>query len=72
MLSNKIKAGFVALVLAASPALAVAQEVFEGGWEDGATILWQCQKGAQGKTKFQITLPDGKIYQGTLSCGTSV
>ena len=70
---DRIYIGLVAMVLAAAPALAIAQsEIYEGGWSDGATILWQCSKNAEGSVKFQLTLPDGKVYQGTLPCGTPV
>lgn len=68
-----LKHFIVATAIAVAPVLAIAQsEVYEGGWEDGTTIHWQCAKNAEGKLRFMIKLPDGKIYQGILSCGTSV
>lgn len=66
-----LKHFFVATAIAVAPVLAVAQNgVYEGGWSDGATIQWQCSKGAEGKIQFLITLPDGSGYKGILSCGT--
>jgi hypothetical protein len=62
----------LAASLAATPIFAVSQQIYEGGWKDGATVQWACSPGTDGKVVFQVTLPDGKTYAGTLSCGTGV
>lgn len=63
-----LKTTLVALVFTLAP----NQNIHEGGWNDGAAIAWQCQKGAEGKIKFLFKTVDGKIYAGELSCGTGV
>jgi len=63
-----LKTTLVALVFTLAP----NQNIYEGGWNDGAAIAWQCQKGAEGKIKFLFKTVDGKIYAGELSCGTGV
>ena len=68
-----LKTTLVALVFTLAPVFAIAnQNIHEGGWNDGAAIAWQCQKGAEGKIKFLFKTVDGKIYAGELSCGTGV
>lgn len=59
----------VSLSLILAPVNAVAQEVFQGGWEDGVEIRWVCPPKTQGAIPFAIKLPTGEIYKGTLSCG---
>lgn len=60
----------VSIILA--PINAFAQEVFEGGWEDGVEIRWVCPPKTQGAIPFASKLPTGEIYKGTLSCGFAV
>jgi len=62
----------LSLALVLAPVVSVANPIFEGGWNDGTTFLWQCQKGAVGNVKFQFILPSGQTYNGTLSCGQAV
>lgn len=67
-----VKTFLVAAVLAASPILSVAQEVHAGSWPDGAEIVWQCDKRAQGTVKFIFVTPEGKQYAGMFSCGQTI
>ena len=46
--------------------------VYEGSWKDGAAFAWQCQPGATGKVLFMFKTSEGVVYQGQLSCGTSI
>lgn len=62
----------VSVALITSPVTSIANEVFQGGWEDGVEIRWVCPPKTQGAIPFAIKLRDGKIYQGTLSCGFAV
>jgi len=48
---------------------AVSVEVFEGGWQDGVKIEWACPSNTKGAIPFQITMTDGQIYRGIVSCG---
>lgn len=62
---------FLSIALAIGPKAAVAQVVQGGAWPDGATLEWVCGN-KKLEVPFRFTLPDGKIYQGILTCGTSV
>jgi len=63
---------FVSFSLMLSPINAVAVEVFEGGWQDGVKIEWACPSNTKGAIPFQITMTDGQIYRGVVSCGHPV
>lgn len=62
----------ISLSLILSPINAVAQEVFQGGWEDGVEIRWVCPPKTKGEIPFALRLPSGEIYKGVLSCGQPV
>lgn len=62
----------VSLLLVLSPVLAWSQTVQTGEWPDGTKFAWQCQKNAKGVVKFVVLMPDGKLYEGILSCGQQV
>jgi len=62
----------ISFSLISFPVTSVANEVFQGGWEDGVEIQWACPTKTKGAIPFAIKLPDGKIYRGVLSCGQPV
>lgn len=62
----------LALLLAVSPVLAASLAVQTGEWPDGTKFAWQCQTNARGVVKFVVVLPGDKVYEGQLSCNTSI
>lgn len=72
MLSNMLSKLFTFLfasTLAFGPVLAFAGDrpIRIGTFEDGATVLYQCE--SKGSVKFMMKLPDGKAYSALLFCG---
>lgn len=61
----------LSLLLVLSPVLSFSQAVESGGWPDGSKFAWQCHPKASGLVKFVFVTPDGKAYEGTLSCGSA-
>ena len=68
LLKQKLSAFLLTIGLLASPA-ALSVAVLSGAWEDGTTLQWVCPDRKEFNIPFQFTLPDGKTYQGVLSCG---
>ena len=58
------------LALGPVTGFAAQAEVREGSYPDGAKMLYLCE--GRSSVKFMLTLPDGKVYQGELFCGTLV
>lgn len=76
MLFKKIVAGFLAACLAAAPVAVFSEaannDVQVGGWEDGTKMLWLCHPKANGSVLFEVHMPEGRVYRGTLSCGEPI
>lgn len=51
---------------------AVAGEVQQGQWEDGAAIAWQCSNKLNIAVKFAFKSKEGLVYQGVLTCGETI
>lgn len=42
--------------------------VQQGRFEDGATLLWQCEPGMRGKVIIGFLTPQGDRYQAVVDC----
>jgi len=60
------------LALSAFGLQAAAPKIFEGAWEDGTKIEWQCAPGTSGKVGIRVTTVDESQYTAVLSCGNEV
>lgn len=68
MLSKLFAVASLTIGLLVSPA-AISSAVMSGVFQDGTTVHWVCPDRKEFNMPFQVTLPDGTVYQAVLVCG---
>lgn len=67
-LSVSVLIAFGLTALAAPPVNGPPNEPQQGQWPDGTRLIWQCDKGMEGKVRILVVAPNGAPYPAEIEC----